>query len=263
MESEVIIQDAIHGTIVKPKDVQGKIPGVLLFHGFGTHRNEVGNIFKNFANQLADSGIASLRIDFSGFGSSIIDPSKVTLSDMIDDAHKAYDYLTHLDFIDQTRVGACGFSLGAGITILLAASEKVPVKSIVLLAPAGNLIEDFKTHVGETIINNAVSTVNNSLVEIKFNWRDKLVMSSDFFKTLTNFDLKKSIRGFRGSFFAVAGTDDFTCEHAKDYHQLVPSNSKDLWLIPDANHVFNFAEDAWELGNEVVEKCTQRFSQTL
>ena len=263
MESEIIIKEKIHGLLVTPEEVKGKIPAVLLFHGFGTDKNEVGNIFETFANQLAASGIASLRIDFSGFGQSSIESSQVTLDNMIDDANDAYDYLAHLDFIDKERIGACGFSLGAGITVMLASTNKAPLKSIILLAPAGNLIEDFKTHIDESVVNDALQAGPEELIEIKFDWRDKLVMSPAFFKNLRDHDLKSKISQFKGAFFAVAGTDDFTCAHAMDYHDKVNSADKKLWLIAKANHVFNFGDDSWELGQYVVEKCTEQFTRTL
>jgi len=44
------------------------VPAVLLLHGFASSKDEVGNMYAREAKALAEKGIASLRIDFAGFG---------------------------------------------------------------------------------------------------------------------------------------------------------------------------------------------------
>ena len=55
----------------RPEDGADHFPAVLLCHGTGSHKDEVGNLFARLAGALVHEGIASLRFDFAGCGDFI------------------------------------------------------------------------------------------------------------------------------------------------------------------------------------------------
>ena len=71
-ETSVTIGGHIPGTLSIPDRATGKVPAVLLLHGFASSKDEVGDMYKNLAAKLAAQGIASLRIDFQGSGASTV-----------------------------------------------------------------------------------------------------------------------------------------------------------------------------------------------
>ena len=83
-----------------------------MLHGFGSYKDEVGNMYKRLAAGLAAKGIASLRIDFSGFGKSDGDTGSTTVGGQVKDAEAAYKYLVDSKAVDSARIGVIGFSLG-------------------------------------------------------------------------------------------------------------------------------------------------------
>ncbi|WP_254433589.1 alpha/beta hydrolase family protein [Paracoccus yeei] len=64
-----------------------------MLHGLGSSQNEVGNLFVDAADALAERGIASIRFDFRGFGKSDGDTGNFTLDRQNQDAVIALDTL--------------------------------------------------------------------------------------------------------------------------------------------------------------------------
>jgi pimeloyl-ACP methyl ester carboxylesterase len=68
-EKVLTLESGVDATLNVP-DGAAKAPAVLVLHGFGSAKNEVGNMDAREAKQHAEKGIASLRILFRGFGKS-------------------------------------------------------------------------------------------------------------------------------------------------------------------------------------------------
>lgn len=92
-----------------------KVTAVLMLHGWASNKNEVGDMYKRLASQLANQGIASLRIDFAGSGDSTQEYSENNLDLSIADSQKALTYLLTHSKIDCKKVGILGFSQGGTI----------------------------------------------------------------------------------------------------------------------------------------------------
>ena len=78
-----------------------KMPAVILCHGTGAQKNEVGNLFVILAEKLLQRGIASIRIDYAGCGDSKADQRELTFLGEVEDTKKAYQYICDLDCIAQ------------------------------------------------------------------------------------------------------------------------------------------------------------------
>src|SRR5512134_3521918 len=82
-ETAVDLPNGIKATLAVP-DSGATGPAVVMLHGFGSSRNEVGDLFTQQAAALAAEGIASLRIDFRGYGESTGDMADTTFEGMLD-----------------------------------------------------------------------------------------------------------------------------------------------------------------------------------
>ena len=92
-----------------------KMPAVILCHGTGAQKNEVGDLFVILAEKLLQRGIASVRIDYAGCGDSKADQRELTFLGEVEDTKKAYQYICDLGCVDQKNIGILGFSQGARV----------------------------------------------------------------------------------------------------------------------------------------------------
>ncbi len=130
------------GTFTKPKE-KGKFPVVLLISGSGpSDRDETFANHKPFlvlSDYLTRKGIAVLRYDDRGRGSSTGDFSKATTMDFALDASTAIAYLKTRNDIDVKKIGIIGHSEGGIIAPLVANKMKKDIAFIVSLAGTGIL----------------------------------------------------------------------------------------------------------------------------
>ena len=92
-----------------------KMPAVILCHGTGSQKNEVGNLFAEMSKRLLNIGIASIRLDYAGCGDSKACQTKLSFCGEVNDTKKVYQYLYTQDFIDCNNIGILGFSQGARV----------------------------------------------------------------------------------------------------------------------------------------------------
>ena len=111
-------QLSIVGTLTTPT-IKESYPCVLMVHGSGPQDRD-GNIsgfmvqiFKFLAEYLAQNGIASLRYDKRGCGKSEGNFKTAGLSEMVDDACSAIDFLNVQTNIDNHNIYVLGHSEGA------------------------------------------------------------------------------------------------------------------------------------------------------
>ncbi len=149
------------GTLQLPRRKrQQTVPGVLLINGSGpldrdsNTEGQTLDIAAAFAEHLASLGIASLRFDKRGTGSSEGDYGTVGFHDEYHDAGTALHHLADVDEIDAGRIAVVGHSVGATVAIRLAASEPT-VAAVVLLAaassPGERVLEWQSDRIGRTL----------------------------------------------------------------------------------------------------------------
>jgi acetyl esterase/lipase len=142
--------DTVYGTLLIPKNTEGKVPAVLLLSGSGpTDRDGNTSLLpgkidsmKNFARILADAGVASLRYDKygtgkTGLGSYANKVESITFDAYVDLALAAYQYLGSRPEIDPARLAILGHSEGGLIAMVAADRMKdaTPPVALLLLAP--------------------------------------------------------------------------------------------------------------------------------
>ena len=139
--------DILVGTLSIPKVQEKKFPCVLLITGSSSHDRDNSKPdnpitayrpFRQIAELFSTNGIAALRMDDRGIGSSKggnID--KMTTLERSGDIEQLIIYLKTRPDIDNSRIGLLGLSEGASIAHMIA-SKDTSIKAIILLSAPGS-----------------------------------------------------------------------------------------------------------------------------
>ena len=124
--SEVDFQAAdgsmIHSTLQKPNYATDTdpLPGVVVIHGSLQNKEWL----MAFGIELARRGFVVLTIDANGHGNSEAGSGS---------GAAALDYITSLDYVDDTQIGLIGHSMGGGISWSAMNESSVYVRALVLV----------------------------------------------------------------------------------------------------------------------------------
>ncbi len=145
----------IYAKFLKPKNIDGKVPAVLHFHGLSGHSLPWTDMIKYAAQGFV---IASLDTRGQGgysqdagskYGTSFCtpfmrgldgEPTELLMRDCFLDTAMLAKIVMGLDYVDETRVGAFGGSQGGALTVACAAL----VSSLKLCAPTHPYLCDYK-----------------------------------------------------------------------------------------------------------------------
>ncbi|UCG56556.1 MAG: alpha/beta hydrolase [Phycisphaerales bacterium] len=129
----------IAGTLTRPRS-EGPFPAALLIAGSGPHdRDETVCMHRPFfvlADYLTRRGIAVLRVDKRGVGSSTGDYGKATMADFASDVRAGIAYLRSREDVRAGEIGLIGHSAGADVAAIVAAASQ-DVSFIVMMAGTG------------------------------------------------------------------------------------------------------------------------------
>lgn len=257
-ETAVTLDDGISGTLYIP-DQTGPVPAVLMLHGFASSKDEVGNMYAREAKALAEKGIASLRIDFPGFGKSEGDPGSMTIDQELDTAKMAFDALRKTDGIDPARIGLLGFSLGGGIATVLASNNASDVKSLVTWSSVGDFQNDFLNELGQKAFDRAKE---DGIVGLDLGWRT-IALKQAFFDSLAKYKVDDAIAAFPGAYLTIAGSKDFSAGYTDRFVGLSKSQTKEAFIVQDADHIYNVLGNDQTMANSVIKKTAEWFANTL
>lgn len=242
----VTLQGGISGTAYIPQG-EAPFPTVLLLHGFGSSKDEVGNMYKDLAAKLGEAGIASLRIDFAGFGKSDGDTGATTVDGQIADAETAYNWLAEQEWVDTEKIGVQGFSLGGAVASLVASEHPDWFKSLTTWSSSGDLVKDFAD-----LDESKAIAEERGLVGIDLGFRT-IVLKKEFFESLTRHNVRDAVLGFPGSYFTIAGENDFSAEYAEDFASSTIANPAQVWVISGGDHIFQVLSGDPTMANSVID----------
>lgn len=139
--------DILVGTVTIPKDQIKEFPCVLLITGSSPHDRDNSKPdnpvtayrpFRQIADLLSTNGIAVLRMDDRGIGSSKGgNINEMTTPERAEDIKQCIKYLKSRPDIDDSRIGLLGLSEGASIAHMIA-SQDTSIKAIILLSAPGS-----------------------------------------------------------------------------------------------------------------------------
>jgi pimeloyl-ACP methyl ester carboxylesterase len=255
-EYAVTLENGIAAIVNQPAG-EGPLPAVLMLHGFASHKDEVGDMYKRLAAALAEQGIASLRLDFRGWGESAGGMENSTVQGMVEDAEVGYGYLTSLDFVDDSRIGVIGFSLGGRIAIVSAAQHPDWYQTMVLWSTGGNISPDF---LGQENLDAARA---NGQVTIDLGWRE-VTLGVGFFDSLTLYDMEVEYPKFGGSVFIVAGSEDpDPAQYLQWYLDNAQGELRAAYLVEGGDHIYAVLTDDQTMAENVIETTADWFALAL
>ena len=122
VDFQAVDGSTIHSTLQKPNYATdtNPLPGVVVIHG--TLQNK--EWLMAFGIELARRGFVVLTIDANGHGNSEVGSGSGTA---------ALDYITSLDYVDDTQIGLIGHSMGGGLSWSAIEDSSVYVRALVLV----------------------------------------------------------------------------------------------------------------------------------
>ena len=245
-ETVLTLDSGIVGTLSVP-DAGADGPAVVMLHGFASNRDEIGGIFAAQAAALAEAGIASLRIDFRGYGESAGAEAEVTIDRMLEDAAIARAHLASVEGVDAARIGVLGYSFGAAIAML----EPADYAAVAVWGQMGDLKGEFVEFLGEEAFATAHETGNYT---VDLGWR-VISLDAPFFASVENHDLAAGFAGYSGPFLTLAGADDPATAYFDQYLALA-TGPRQAVVIPGTDHMLGVYSDQPEIGTDVVARTT-------
>lgn len=257
-ETAVTLDGGIAGTLNLP-DGAASSPAVLLLHGFGSSKDEVGGMYARVAKALADKGVASLRIDFRGFGKSDGDTGATTVNLQVEDAKAALAFLGKTQGVDKARIGALGFSLGGAISMILAGDMPSDIKALATWSSVGSLHKDFAALLTEA---NFEKAAKDGIVGIDLGWRT-IALKKGFFESLDAHDLNASMGKYPGAYLSIAGSKDFSAAYPEGFAKLAKGAEKEVVIVPDGDHIFGVFGPDQKMADGVISKTAEWFAGAL
>lgn len=124
---------ALATELYKPEQ-GGRLPVVFVFHGFTGYKESADLV--DLSARLAERGIVTVRFTASGFGDSEGSLEHDYLfSNYRSDAGCIYAYVSGLSYVDMSRVGVHGHSMGGKLAVLFG-NDHIGIKALsVVSAP--------------------------------------------------------------------------------------------------------------------------------
>lgn len=245
-------------------------PVVLMMHGFTGGKNEftVGGtqtgLFALMAATLAQSGIASLRIDFTGSGESSGDWAQTTFSGQIADAVDAFDYLQTLPKVDGSRVGILGYSQGGLVGAHLAAARP-EAHAVVLWAPVTNPISTYSTIMGPDKVQEGLAAPADSPITADLSWGGQTTLNGAFFHELPLISAAGAIASYRGPLQVMVGAREtiVTPQPTAGNQLLRYHTGPERLILLDSDHDFGAEKSADLVTRELAPQTVAWFKDHL
>ena len=238
------------GTLTLPKQRTGAVPVVITISGSGPQdRDETLAIvpgyrpFREIAEALAARGVAVLRYDDRGTGSSTGDFSEATSKDLVNNVKALIRYVRQRNEIEHDAVFLLGHSEGAMLAPLVAAEDDRLAGIVLLAAPAypGRKILEYQ--------NRRLLEQDASLSAVA---RDSILQSrlasidsaeQPWLRFFRDYDPLPVLRRVRVPVLVVQGATDrqVTAEQAELVARELQAGGNSrvaLHVLPDVNHLF-------------------------
>ena len=224
---------------------------VILMHGIFSSKDY--NPMPAIAKGLAKVGIASLRFDFNGHGTSEGRMQDMTIEKEIADAMAVYDYVKALPYVSE--IGFLGHSQGGVVASMaagrLAAQGQDAPKRLVLIAPGA-------------VIKNACQ--NGKFFNARFDPKDPpefircwgfMKLGREYLLTTQDLDIYGTAAAYEGKVRILHGTKDkIVPMWCSEQYKETYGDRAELVVIKGENHTITNRRD------EVVRRIVEFFSES-
>lgn len=255
-----------------PSDA-GRPPCVVMVHGSGPQDRD-GNIkgfetqiLRRLAEHLADHGIASLRYDKRGCGESQGRFDTAGLSDFVQDAHSAIDFVATGDDADFESVYVLGHSEGAVLSPEICLENSRAAGAVMLCASLRSLEEDLvrnarvlnddlarrrglravlarwlfhsKDPAAEVeALRRKVADTRKETIRVSFSR-----VSTKFYRETFEYDVKRHLSRLAKPILAIGGGKDFQCL-AEDTRLIaeIAAGPVEVGIVENMNHMLRNQE---------------------
>jgi|TARA_B110000977_G_scaffold27234_2_gene34315 hypothetical protein len=226
---------------------------VLLIHGWAGQMDEVGDIYKRLAEQLAKQGIASLRINIRGESEREATNFLLTstFESRVTDAQTGLDYLQK-NYANAT-FGAVGFSLGGATTLKLIGDNPQAVDSVVLWSTVGDpgtMFDDLTAEQKQQVMQDDKVTLQR--------WVD-VTITKKHYLGYKGYDIFTPLKAYRGAILSIRGSDDYLVPAEQDIFAAASAAPEFSWILEGADHTLNVYDQPNPGYGEQVLQATVKF----
>jgi cephalosporin-C deacetylase len=235
----------IHAKLIKPKNITGKIPAILQFHGYtGNAGDWTGLLHYAAAGMVIAAmdcrGQGGLSQDIGGVKGNTLhghiirglddSPDNLLFRHIFLDTAQLFRVITGLPEVDKNRIGACGGSQGGGLTVACAALS--PVK---LAAPVYPFLCDYKRVWELDLAKEAYQEITDYFC--RFDPRH--VREDEVFQTLGYIDVQFLAPRIKAEVLMFTGLMDTICPPSSQFAMYNKITSpKNVLFYPDFGHAF-------------------------
>jgi len=271
-ESEVhffVEGERINGILTRPESSEGPVPVVVLLHGFLGHMDDLTvygseeSLYRMTARLFAEKGLASLRFDFRGSGTSDGEWKDTTFTKQISDAISSIDFLSLAEDLDSRRVGVVGLSQGGLVAACLAACDS-RVKSVALWSAVAIPVHTYSALLGNDSVDRAINADPFEEITAGISWGGTTVLRKEFFDELFLINPVAEIVSYDGPLLVVSGSKDDLVFPQPEVSNLFTMYHKgvDRLLQQDSGHIFDLFERKDKV-LEIIDATLEWFLITL
>jgi esterase/lipase len=226
---------------------------VLLVHGWAGQMDEVGDIYKQLAAQLAKQGIASLRINIRGESereaSNFLMTS--TFESRVTDAQTGLGYLQ--TNYANAKFGVVGFSLGGATALKLIGDNPLALNSLVLWSTVGDPGTMFKDLTAEQ----KQQVMQDDRVTLQ-RWVD-VTITKEHYLGYKGYDVLTPLKAYRGAILSIRGSEDYLVPAEREIFAAASATPEFSWTIEGADHILNVYDQPNPGYGEQVVQATVKF----
>lgn len=172
----------VTGNLYLPKEISGKIPGILCPHGHFREAPDYGRFRVDMQKRcitLAKMGAAVFAYDMVGWGESLICPHDCpdVLKLQTWNSIRSVDFLLSLGFVDDSRLAVTGASGGGTQTFLLAAVDERIDVSVPAVMVSSHFFGGCKCESGMPVHKRGSFETNNAEIAATFAPKPMLLIS--------------------------------------------------------------------------------------
>lgn len=233
-EQDGIPAHEVVGTLTLPSNAEAPVPATVMLHGTGSNRHEAGNGYDIAAPIMARAGLATLRIDFIGFGDSASSDVDYSPSSANIDAKAAADYLASLDTISRDAIGIMGWSQGGMNALSAAAVYPDTFKTVVTWAGAFSMKDETFNTLYETAKKDGYTVTDPG-------WREPMRFGLRWYEDMDKIDIKSQVESYPHPILAIQGLAD-TIVAPETAEEIVAASANEhsaTHTIENCDHTFN------------------------